>query len=328
MRFHSSWVALAGTVLLISTVARAADNSWQVQGGNVTVVAEGNKDLALRAADAILRLRQVVAWEAGWPDIYQPPAVIVFLTRRATFEDYFGKRITELDDYVSDFRSVPGLTAMLGPTAVVIAPVLGGARNDELDAMTTLYVRSLLASGPSANWPRCIQFGLGLAAIIARTTNGDELYIPADAPLFVIEPTESALGPSEIMRAAVPDREANLIKLRRGFSCFALAMASLQDASPGRQPFQKYFQQLAAQVSFEDAARTSLDMDDSALSARIKDFGYRMRSQPRLVAVRVKLPLNAVQWPEPQPLASDRLARTLQALRDKLAGPSMGTSSQ
>lgn len=320
MRLARLCLLISATLALVSP-CRADNAYWQVQSGNVTAVAYDNKALALQAGNAIVRLRQVVAWEAGWPETYQPPAVIAFLLRRSNLEEYFGKTVTSLGDFLVEYRSVPGFSAMLGETAIVMAPVLGAQGTDELDALTSLYIRSLFTHGPTADWHPCVQFGLSLAAMSARTTNGDELYIPADAVEFRIVASESAMGPSEVMGLPAPNRESIPSQSRRGFSCYTLAMLALREDTSGQPAYRQYFGLLANGMSYEDAARMALAEDDVALTRKVKDYSFKLRSQPRLLAIRTKLPVQVVQWPEAQPLSAERVNRTLLALKEKMTGP-------
>ena len=73
-----------------TTGAIAEDTYWQTHAANVTVVAAGDKSTPAQTASMILRIEQTVRWIAGWPESYQPPAVMAFVLPNATIDGYFG----------------------------------------------------------------------------------------------------------------------------------------------------------------------------------------------------------------------------------------------
>lgn len=305
------------TMALATPLALASDTHWQVQGANITVVADDSKELAAQAADMIVRMRRIVAWEAGWPETYQPPAVIAFALHSSVIEEYFGKSVTPQDDYLQEFRTVSGLSVALGATNVIIFPIRG-ERGSEVEALKLLYVKSLLESGPTAKWPKCVRFGLSVAATSAHVSKGVELYVPADEVTFPLQSGDTALGPIDIMGSSIPVNEAVQQRTRRGYSCYVLALMALRGENYGRPAYQTYFASLADGMALEEASQAAFGVAEHALTTQMKAFGYKLGTQPRPLSIRTKLEIPTLQWSVPQPLATERVNQTLLALREKL----------
>jgi hypothetical protein len=309
-----------------SAATATAETHWQVQGANITVVAAGGKAIAVQSAETIARLRQIVGWEVGWPESYQPPAVLAFALHKDTIEEFFGKPRTPQDDYLAEFRTAGGLSVALGTTTVIVFPIRGD-RGSEVDGLKLLYVRTLLDNGPTQRWPQCVRFGLGVAATSAHTTHGDELYVPTDEVRFILPPSESALAPIDLMGPDIPASEDVGTRTRRGYSCYVLAMMALRGESFGRSAYNRYFEAIADGRPFHEAAQSSFGVDETEFIRQMKAFGNRMNFQPRPLAIRVKLPAVIPTWSEPQPLTEERVSNTLLALRGKIFGPSTATGA-
>jgi hypothetical protein len=299
--------------------ALAADTYWELHSDNVTVIAAGDKAIPEKTGSLIVRMRQTARWVAGWPESYQPPAVMAFVLPNSTIDEYFGQYRTAPDEPLLG-RAKQGIVVSLPQTTVLIF-ALGPDRGRELEPLQFLYGQKLLDTGPRSHWPECVRYGLSVILASSGYLPGDEVYFRTSDVTFPMLAGAPALGPADVMRRAEDEKLRYETRNRLAYSCFVLAMMALHEELLPRANYERYFDAIANGAPFEDAAQSAFAMSDAAFTKKIAAFGYRVQSRPRSYNLRVVITTPMPDWPATEPLAPERANRVLLTLRERLFGP-------
>jgi hypothetical protein len=162
------WTSVAATTAI-------ADDYWQVQTNELTVVASGRKAAAAEAATMVVQLQQAVRWMVGWSADYRPPSALVMTLPNSTIERYFGDAASGSDERLG-FHDAKGLTIVTPQLTIVVSSV-SPQRGREFDRMKLLYGRTLLDQGSSGPWPDCIRRGMSIVVASSIFREAGELFV-------------------------------------------------------------------------------------------------------------------------------------------------------
>lgn len=294
--------------------AATAATYWQVQQPDITVVAEGDKDLAKTAAGMTLRLRSAARQLLGWPDSYREPPVLIFVVDERLLERNFTFPRSTADAY-RDITTVKGAWARTPSLTVVTAP-LRYERGYELRPLGQMYGHALVRATPSHYWPACAHLGMTMVFTMADFTAPNHFFLPADR-IFLTDYTwspEKLLVPTNGPRGHLPQYERD----EWGSSCylFGFMIAAAQPAE--RSALTRMLTALGRGVPLSDATTAELHQSLPEFSDRFREFARELKVSPVHFDVRIDMSDEIPPIAEPTPVSLPDLQTLMSQLCIKM----------
>lgn len=310
--------ALCGVLWLLTVPgwagpAAAADDYWQVQQGQVTVVAASSRELAALTAARVLQVQNAARWLFAWPADFQPPPTLVFALNTQLVRDTFERPVPSAATDVGPM-AVRGQTLVTPQLTLVMAP-LGVERGRELETLQYLYGQALTHEAPTAAWSECPRQGFGMLFAAAEFSGDNHLYV-AGAKVRGYR----MMRPEEFLGAERSDPATQQELDRRGYACYLLSRLMATGTPDLRRAYAGFLTALGSGVPLERAIPAELGGSLPEFSKRYLQFADRISFNPREADIRVELPDRLPAAGAPVPVAPARMQMLLGQLCSKL-GP-------
>jgi hypothetical protein len=303
---------VCATVLLGAPVLVAASDAfWQLEQGNVTVVAEGDTDTAAAAAALVFRLRSTARWLIAWTDDYHPPPTLVFALRPGTIRDVLQRPPPPSGADVDPAAAYGDV--IVTPSLIVVLAPMQAQRGREFESLQYLYGRALVGAGTSRRWPECARTGVGMLIAAMQFSPPAHVYLDATKVrrLQPMDPTQFLAPPAGDMAAfSKNDRDS------WGYSCYLFAYMMAYASVEDRQALSDMLAAVADGASLDDAVATRMHESLPQFTNRYRKFADDFEFYPRHFDINVDVPANA-----PAAAAATGMGREeLRALLRKLCG--------
>jgi len=286
---------------------RAAGEDWQVQRGNVTVMASGSADIAARAATRVLQMQYAGRWLFGWSSDFNPSSTLVFALPEAVIRARFVVPDTPASVAVHPGGAV-GSVVVTPQMTLLMFPV-GTARGHELDALQYLYGQALLRTAPANRWPECPKLGFGMLFAGAEFTGSTHIYLAGD-----VVRAYRALPPDQFLAADLPVADSQAMLDRRAYACYALARMMAETPNDQRASYGALFQALGTGAALTDAVPAPLGGSLDEFTKRYLQYVDQFQFQPRTHDIRVDLPDPLPAERSPEKVVPERMQAVLAQL--------------
>jgi hypothetical protein len=153
-----------------------------------------------------------------------------------------------------------------------------------------------------------------------RFTTPNEIYIPGAYSGLPARHDVLPLAARELFNppAATADERARELWV---YACYTLAIDALRAEPIPRAAYLEYFRLIAAGTDFDQAAQAAFGMSDADWQRHLRKVARQLYFRSADYDIRVQIAGDVPQWPDPEPMADDRLRDILTALAAKAKTP-------